>query len=119
MAKGENKDNPETSALVKEAAELSQTPLLADRLRETTYVDDAPLEIDSVENQHIQILDIEEREGDYGMYAFIYFTGDSGKVEKIATGAEVVLKKLRHLKAHNGFPVMALVVKVHRYWDLV
>jgi len=57
-------------------------------------------------------------EGIYGQYAIIKAEYEGNEV-KIRTGSSVVINKLHLLEDKNGFPVLALVVRKKRYYDII
>jgi hypothetical protein len=66
------------------------------------------VEIDEILDKDIMIHDCEFVEGQFGEYAWILASEDNSSDRfKFSTGGTVVVRRLKHVKEKNAFPVVA------------
>lgn len=76
------------------------------------------LELDSLLNTPLAILDAELRDGEYGEFLFITFRDQQGRLLAFTTGGVIIMRKLQAIKAANRFPVLATITQNDKYYDI-
>ena len=77
---------------------------------------DEVVTLESVLETTLTIIGFESMDGDHGEYLFIIFQDAEGTVKAFTTGAKVIMRRLKLIKAANSFPVSAIIHKIDDYY---
>jgi len=72
--------------------------------------------LDDIADREVTILGFRVAEGDFGEYAFVDITDESGEKHTVMTGASFVLDALKDAQAKKAFPLNARFTKKGRTW---
>jgi len=77
-------------------------------------------DITQIMNSDLKVWDFTTLQGQFGDF-IVVLCSDVKETEKFVfvTGSKVIIKKLNTLKESNHLPVIAKIVKVKRYYDIV
>ena len=74
------------------------------------------LRLDEIADQDVTITDFRLAEGDFGEYAFINVTTETGENVTVITGGMFVIDALKDAKAQKAFPLQAKFHRSGRAW---
>jgi len=98
--------------------EENKTPQTASEALGTSGLTEVPKRASEMVDQALTIESYEEVEGDYGEYAIMNCKDGSDNSIRVSCGGKVVLQKLRKLTELEALPVVGVIRKVGRYYDL-
>lgn len=93
---------------------------VSDIVKDVVDIDNM-VKVDEVMDKDILIQDIGERTGETGIYLIVSFKykDTDKKVSGFTCGGAVVIKKLQQVKEAKAFPILAKIVKVKKYYNIV
>ena len=108
----------EMSVILTDGSIAALTPL-SDVIADLGSEAEAVVDINDLLDTPIAVIDVQECKGDFGVYVFVLFRDQTGRLLAFTTGGVVVMRKLLAVKAANRFPVSCTISKPDNYYNIV